>query len=82
MIVPTPSPARKVISSPKSRTVVKTAVPLVMSGSSPENLMTSARMPSEIFSTRAIGIVNVVPSRAIIFLASELMRAMIIFVLS
>ena len=64
--VPMPSPAAKVIAPPATwRTVVKTETPSVMSGSSPENLTTSAQMPASVRATALTGIVSSVPSRAV-----------------
>ena len=68
VILPTPKPALKIISSPEIfRVVVKTDAPFVISGSSPENFITSAQIAlSEIFSRFLIGIFKGVPSSAII----------------
>ena len=65
--VPTPSPARNSISSVSSRSVsvVNTETPFVISGSSPENFTTSARIPSTVLTTSFTGIVRGVPSNAV-----------------
>ena len=72
--MPTPRPARKIISSPSIIfMVVNIETPLVMSGSSPEFLMTSTRiLLAEIFSTFAIGIFKIVPSSAVISTSSTI----------
>ena len=64
--VPTPSPARNSMQDISFRnvSVVNTDAPFVMSGSSPENFTTSARMPSGVSSTAFTGIVSGVPSSA------------------
>ena len=64
--VPTPSPAQNSIPvSSRSATVVNTEAPFVMSGSSPENFTTSARIPSAVSVTDFTGIVRGVPSSAV-----------------
>ena len=64
--VPMPSPAANVIAPPSAwQTVVNTETPSVMSGSSPENLTTSAQMPPSVCVTALTGIVSSVPSSAV-----------------